>query len=213
MQTEERRPCRASFDAIADIYDAGRPSYPDELYDDLLSSIEIPTGTAPEVLEVGCGTGQASRSLVERSCVVTAVELGSHLAAKARENLAAFGDQFRVIVGDFEKVKPPAGSFDLVVSASAFHWLNPTVGFPKVVHLLRPTGALALWGMGNAHTAMRRVASLRKYAISMLSSAFHVAPAGGGDGSTGLRAKLRPSKNPGSLGRWRFVGIAATSPI
>jgi hypothetical protein len=95
-------------------------------------------------------TGQASRSLVEHGCTVTAVELGPRLAEKAQENLAAFGDQFQVIVGDFEKVQLPASSFDLVASASAFHWIDPTVGLPKVVDLLRPTGMLALWGMGNA---------------------------------------------------------------
>ena len=137
------------FDSIADVYDAGRPSYPDELFDDLLSRIEIPTGTAPEVLEVGCGTGQASRSLVQHGCIVTAIELGPRLAEKAQQHLTAFGDQFHVIVADFEKVQLPAGSFDLVASASAFHWIDPTIGLPKVVDLLRPTGMLALWGMGN----------------------------------------------------------------
>ena len=152
LNTEERRRRRALFDSIADVYNAGRPSYPDELFDDLLSRIEIPTGTAPEVLEIGCGTGQASRSLLEHGCIVTAVELGPRLAEKAQENLAAFGDRFHVIVGDFEKVQLPAASFDLVASASAFHWIDPTVGLPKVVDLLRPTGMLALWGMGNSRS-------------------------------------------------------------
>jgi hypothetical protein len=55
MNTEERLRRRAVFDSIADVYDAGRPSYPDELFDDLLSRLEIPTGTPPAVLEVGCG--------------------------------------------------------------------------------------------------------------------------------------------------------------
>src|ERR1039457_2381411 len=112
MNSEKRLRRRAVFDSIADVYDAGRPSYPDELFDDLLSRLEIPTGTAPAVLEVGCGTGQASRSLVEHDCIVTAVELGPRLAEKAQENLAAFGDQFHVIVGDFEKVHLPGSSFD-----------------------------------------------------------------------------------------------------
>lgn len=150
MNTKERLLRRAVFDSIVDVYDAGRPSYPDELFDDLLSRIVVPTGAAPEVLEIGCGTGQASRSLVERGCVVTAIELGPRLAEKAQQNLAAFGDRFRVVVGDFETVRLPAGSFDLVASASAFHWVDPMVGLPKVVHVLRATGILALWGMGNA---------------------------------------------------------------
>ena len=150
MNTEERLRRRAVFDSIADAYDAGRPSYPDGLFDDLLSRMVVPTGAAPEVLEIGCGTGQASRSLVERGCVVTAIELGPRLAEKAQQNLAAFGDRFRVVVGDFETERLPAGSFDLVASASAFHWIDPTVGLPKVAELLRATGILALWGMGNA---------------------------------------------------------------
>ena len=155
METEERLRRRASFDAIPDIYDAGRPSYPDELYIDLLSRIDSPAGNAPDVLEVGCGTGQASRSLLAHGCLVTAVELGPRLAEKAKENLAVFGDQFRVIVGDFEQVALPSASFDLVASASAFHWIDPAVGFPKAIELLHPNGMLALWGMGEAHDDTR----------------------------------------------------------
>lgn len=151
MEIEERLRRRASFDAIADTYDAGRPSYPDQLYVDLLSRVDTPAGAEPEVLEVGCGTGQASRSLLEHRCVVTAVELGPRLARRAQENLAGFGDRFRVIVGDFEQVALPPASFDLLASASAFHWIDPAVGFSKAVELLRPHGMIALWGMGEAH--------------------------------------------------------------
>jgi SAM-dependent methyltransferase len=148
IDTDERLRRRVTFDAIPDIYDSGRPSYPGELYDDLLSKISGVGGAPPQVLEVGCGTGQASRSLLERGCTVAAVELGPSLAAKARANLSTFERRFQVIVGDFEKVLLPAHSFDIVASASAFHWIDPVLGFSKAVDLLRPSGMIALWGMG-----------------------------------------------------------------
>ncbi len=148
IDTDERLRRRVTFDAISDIYDSGRPSYPGELYDDLLSEISVVGGAPPQVLEVGCGTGQATRSLLERGCTVTAVELGPSLATKARANLSTFAGHFEVIVGDFEKVSLPLHSYDVVASASAFHWIDPVVGFSKAVELLRPIGMIALWGMG-----------------------------------------------------------------
>src|SRR3954466_4385062 len=90
MAGSDHRALGRVFDEVPELYDRVRPGYPDELFTDLASSTGMGAGTS--VLEVGCGTGQATRSLAQLGCSVTAVEPGAGLAALARQRLAAFGD-------------------------------------------------------------------------------------------------------------------------
>ena len=147
MEHSERLGRRLLFDAIVQTYESGRPTYPEQLFVDLIEFVGIKDRPL-KVIEVGPGTGQATRGLLDHGCTVTAIELGENMAARARENLAAYGSQVQVIVGDFERAPMPAESFDLVASASAFHWIDPEIGFAKAAHLLRPAGVMAIWGTG-----------------------------------------------------------------
>lgn len=130
---------RRTFDEDAERYDRARPGYPAELVDDLLEL----AGAPRDVLEVGCGTGQLTVPLAERGCRIAAVELGPGMAAVARRRLASFPGA-RVEVGAFESAAVPAGGFDAVVSATAFHWIDPAVRLHRAADALRPGGALAL---------------------------------------------------------------------
>jgi SAM-dependent methyltransferase len=49
-----------------------------------------------------------------------------------------------VTVADFEHWPLPPEPFDLVVCATAFHWLDPAVRLPRMAQALRPGGLLAL---------------------------------------------------------------------
>ncbi len=133
---------RLGFDAVADDYDAARPGYPEALYDDLASVCGL--GPRTRVLEVGCGSGQATEDLAERGASVVAVELGPSLAALARRRLPRF-DRVDVVTSAFEDWSPPPGRFDLAVSATAFHWLDADAALSKVADALRPGGWIALW--------------------------------------------------------------------
>jgi SAM-dependent methyltransferase len=124
---------RSTFDTVAELYDRARPTYPPELIDDVAA-------LGPRVLEIGPGTGQATRALAQRGLDVTAVELGPNLAALAQRNVP----QARVINADFERWEPERADFDAVVSFTAFHWLDPAVKYAKSARLLRPGGALAV---------------------------------------------------------------------
>ncbi|HEX3790423.1 MAG TPA: class I SAM-dependent methyltransferase [Pseudonocardiaceae bacterium] len=138
---------RAYFDAVAATYDRARPGYPVALFDDLTPLAGV--GPGCRVLEIGCGTGQATVPLAVRGCRVTAVELGPNLAALARRNLAAAlesapeGGSARIEVADFERWMPPEQRFDVVLAATAWHWLDPLTRFDRVADALRPGGALA----------------------------------------------------------------------
>jgi SAM-dependent methyltransferase len=131
---------RATFDGVAETYDAARPRYPRAVVDDLVALCGL--GPGDRVLEIGCGTGQLSVDLAARGLDVTAVELGPALAAVARRNLAPF-PQARVVVGAFEEFAAPE-AVDAVVAASSFHWVPPRVRVGRSAAALRPGGSLAV---------------------------------------------------------------------
>jgi SAM-dependent methyltransferase len=136
-----------TFDAVALTYDAIRPTYPDAVFDTIeayLSSIV----QHPHVLEVGVGTGQATLQMAARGWRVFGVEPGAQLASTARSRLAAY-DLVTVTTATFEAVDAAEASFDLVASATAWHWVDPTVGYAKAHRVLNRDGAIALWW--NAH--------------------------------------------------------------
>ncbi|MFE1928952.1 class I SAM-dependent methyltransferase [Streptomyces sp. NPDC059474] len=130
-----------SFDEDAELYDRARPGYPPELFDDLMEVAG--TGPGCRVLEVGAGTGKATLPLAERGCRITAVELGADMAAVARRNLAGF-EAVEIVTADFETWPLPEEPFDAVVSATAFHWIDPAVRMAKAADALRPGGALGV---------------------------------------------------------------------
>ncbi|MFK4086281.1 class I SAM-dependent methyltransferase [Kribbella sp. NPDC020789] len=132
-----REMLRQTFTEDAELYDRVRPTYPEQLYDDLSQLLDVAT---PRVLEIGPGTGQATRPMIERGWSVQAVELGAELAAVARRNLP----QADIVVADFDTWELPEPSFDLVLSATAFHWLDPATRVRRCAQVLRPGGLLAV---------------------------------------------------------------------
>jgi SAM-dependent methyltransferase len=132
---------RSTFDGVASLYDEVRPGYPERLFDDLASLADARPGT--RALEIGCGTGQATLPLARRGYRLLCVELGANLAAVTRTKLADYRNA-RVLTCSFEEWPPEEGAFDLVVSATAFHWVDPQVRYRKSAQALRPDGSLAL---------------------------------------------------------------------
>ncbi len=147
--TDERLRLRTTFDGDALLYHEMRPGYPEELFDDVVSLSGIPPGG--RILEIGCGTGQATLPLARRGYRVLCIELGENLAAVARRNLASY-PRAEVLTADFEEWSPPKGAFDLAISATAFHWLDPCVAYPKVARALKPGGVIALFWNEHVHS-------------------------------------------------------------
>jgi SAM-dependent methyltransferase len=140
MASLDRESLRATFDEDAELYDRVRPGYPPALFADLAELAGLAPGA--RVLELGCGTGQATLPLAQRGYAIVAVELGSGLAEVARRKLVGF-PAVSVVVSAFEDWPLPAERFDAVVSATAFHWLDPAIRVSKSADALRPGGALA----------------------------------------------------------------------
>jgi SAM-dependent methyltransferase len=128
------------FGQEAERYDRLRPRYPDAVVDALLG-LE-PAGL--KVLDVGCGTGIASRLMAERGAEVLGVELAPRMAEIARSH------GIDVEVGAFEDWEPAGRTFDRVVSAQAWHWLDLPVATAKAASVLRPGARLCLiWSAGS----------------------------------------------------------------
>jgi SAM-dependent methyltransferase len=139
---------RETFNEDAERYDRARPGYPERMFDDLAAARVAAPGV--RLLEIGCGTGQATVPLATRGYHIVAVELGPEMAAVARRNLAGF-DSVEVVTAAFEDWPLPAEPFDVVFSATAFHWVDPAVRVSKSADALRPGGLLAT--VGTHHVA------------------------------------------------------------
>lgn len=157
MAESHRRDRGRLFDEVPEIYDRVRPGYPEELFADLAALTGIEEGAS--VLEVGCGTGQATRSLAALSYRVTAVEPGAGMAALARQRIAGF-DNVDVEITTFEEWDDRSRRFDVLVAASSWHWVDPSVGWSRAHDVLRPNGWMALLG----HIVIRRPGELEVYA-------------------------------------------------
>lgn len=138
---EDRERLRATFDTVAVTYHHARPRYPDALYADLTRLAGLRRGD--RLLEVGCGTGIATRPMLDRGFSVVAIEPGARLAAQAGLNLRS--SAVEVVCTDFESFRSPTVRFDLVFAATAWHWVNPEVRYRRAHALLRPGGHLAFW--------------------------------------------------------------------
>lgn len=143
MQESDRLRLRETFDEVAQAYDRARPDYPEPLFDDLVQLSVLPPGA--DVLEVGCGTGKATRPLARRGYAITCLEPGPHLAAVARAKLADF-PAVDVVATSFEAWDAGGTRFGLVFAATSWHWLDPQLRYSKAADLLDPGGSLAVWG-------------------------------------------------------------------
>ena len=133
---------RASFDAVADLYAEARPGYPEVLIEDIVALAGA--GEDSRLLEIGCGPATATLPLARHGCAIPCIELGPTLAQRAWARLAGF-PRVKIVNADFEKAELPEQAFDLTVSGSAFHWLNPETALPKIAGALRQRGSLALF--------------------------------------------------------------------
>lgn len=132
---------RLTFNQVALDYDAVRPSYPEALVEDVLLLSSFPQNG--RILEVGCGSGQATLPFARHGCSIVCLDIGPDLIGLASQKCQDFpGVSF--ICTSFEEWQPEEEKFDLLLSATAFHWISPEIGYPKAAGLLKNTGYLAL---------------------------------------------------------------------
>lgn len=129
-----------TFDTVAAQYEKLRPEYVPELYEDIFRYKQI--DQTSHALEVGIGGGQATLPILKTGCRVTAVEYGENFSQLCRQKFREFPG-FSVVTSKFEDFAAESGSYDLIYSASAFHWVPEKIGYPKVFDLLKSGGVFA----------------------------------------------------------------------
>jgi len=190
---DRMRDLRDGFDQAAEDYQRTRPVCPPQLFDDLIPLAGLKAGD--RVVEIGCGTGQATVPLAERGLAITAVELGPELAAIARRRLTGF-PAAQVVTGSFEDWPAPREArFDAVVAVSCLHWIDPRLRYAKPHGLLRSGGAMVVAGCQWAR------------------------PADAGRFWTDVQADYRavgfegdPPPPPGQIGPWHFRALVEDRP-
>ena len=132
---------RRTFDEVASLYNQVRPRYPDALFSTLIKS----TGLTPKakLLEIGPGTGQATKPLAILGYDITGIELGPALSEVATQELYPYPNA-RILTGAFENIELPAETFDLVFAATSFHWIHRELRFFKPYQILKRQGSLAI---------------------------------------------------------------------
>ena len=138
-----------SFGGVAGSYERFRPAYPPEAVALVMRYAGRPVRTA---LEIGAGTGKATRLFAQQSVVVTASEPDPAMLAELRQRLP----QVATVQSAFEDL-PLGERFDLVYAAAALHWTRPEGRWRRMAALLHPGGVFANFG-GPVHLADSSVA-------------------------------------------------------
>ncbi|WP_328917496.1 MULTISPECIES: class I SAM-dependent methyltransferase [unclassified Streptomyces] len=124
---------------MAEAYERFRPGYPVELFDLVMGYAGRPVRTA---LEIGAGTGKATRLFAQRGVAVTATDPDGAMLAELRKHVPA---SVRPVRAAFEELRP-GERYGLVYAAAALHWTDPEGRWPRVAALLEPGGVFASSG-------------------------------------------------------------------
>ncbi len=136
------------FGKIAELYDDVRPEYPQQLVTEVLEWSRLPE--QGRILEVGCGTGKATRMFATHGYSLTGVDPAPGMLQVARRTCVGYANT-GFVEAKFEDWSLPEEPFDLVYSAQAFHWIDPTVGPIQVAKALRTGGTFALFWHDSDH--------------------------------------------------------------
>ncbi|MFJ6432019.1 class I SAM-dependent methyltransferase [Streptomyces sp. NPDC091416] len=179
-QPHEARGMAESFGVDAQRYDQARPGYPAALvtriaaggpgrHTDAIGPDAV--GIASHVLDIGCGTGIAARQFQAAGCTVLGIEPDPRMAAFAQSR------GLNVEVATFEDWQPAGRTFDAVVAAQSWHWVNPSTGATKAADVLRPGGRLAIFGHAYEPPAEVAEPFAAAYRRAAPDSPFHNGPA------------------------------------
>lgn len=133
---------RMKFNEDEKNYDKWRPTYVPELFDKIIQYSNI--NEISKALEIGIGTGQATLPILKTGSRVIAIEIGEKLAEYSKHKFFAYPN-FEIVNVDFESFSSHSQTFDLIYSATAFHWISEDIGYNKSFKLLKSGGVLAVF--------------------------------------------------------------------
>jgi ubiquinone/menaquinone biosynthesis C-methylase UbiE len=205
QMTSIDRSRKHEFTGMGELYDRARPSYPPALFRQLDNHFNFKTGET--TLEIGCGTGKATEHLAARGLTVTGIDIAPDLLAVASDKLK--GWKVRLLQSSFEDFKAPNASFNYIVAAAAFHWIDPAIASKKIRLLLKENGAVILiWTIRRDPDSPEREAIdglYGKYAPSLLARPWQETGPTAGISQTAYKEARATLENEITEGRFRHL--------
>jgi len=134
---------KETFNAVAEEYEKYRPTYPEQLFEDIIQYTNLQKEDS--VLEIGCGTGQATSGMVNKGHTrIICIELGSNLAHLTADKFRTY-PAIRVVNSAFEQWDGAGKPFKLAISGTAFHFIEPEYGYRRVAELLDQDGCIGFF--------------------------------------------------------------------
>jgi len=135
-----------SFKRVGAIYQSSRRGYPKKLISELIKSSDLSEKSL--ILDIGCGTGKSTLPFASSGAKIIGVDISTKMIKESKKLLSNY-PRASFMVSSFEKATLPKGSFDLIVSGTAFHWMKRKTAYKKIYNLLNNGGTFALfWGSG-----------------------------------------------------------------
>ena len=130
------------FNDIISDYEIARPGYTSELFTDIIEYSMIKNDA--KILEIGSGPGQATEYFVNNQYSITGLELGENQVVYLLKKFSEY-QNFNALCTSFENFDCEQETFNLIFSATAFHWIKPEIGYPKAYSLLKRNGVMAVF--------------------------------------------------------------------
>lgn len=131
------------FSLVAKDYAAGRPGYPEDLFDWLATTVAPARDIA---WDAATGSGQAAWGLAHRFDRVIATDISAEQLRHARQHPRI---DYRVARSEASGL--PDASVDLAVSAAAAHWFDLPRYYDELRRVVRPGGVAVAWTYHVAH--------------------------------------------------------------
>lgn len=136
---------RTWYSPVAEIYYNARPRYPKEQINRAVTLAQLSSDAT--ILEVGCGPGNATVAFAQFGFSMTCLEPNQDFCHLAQRNCTPY-PKVKICNTSFEEWKLEANQFNAVLSANAFHWIPPEIGYSKAADTLQDSGFLILlWNM------------------------------------------------------------------
>ncbi|CAF0855710.1 unnamed protein product [Adineta steineri] len=158
LSTNPTDPTFRSYNAVqAQTYAVERRSYPNELYDTVLKYHTNTGGKLNQLLDVGCGPGNATRDLSIAFDHAVGADPSAEMiaAARSRGGKTRSGDDIKFEISLAEECSKineiGAETVDLLTVAMAAHWFNMDAFWTEAAKVLKPGGSVALWTLASLY--------------------------------------------------------------
>ena len=121
-----------TFGNLGRDYQKARHAFPAAVFDLFAQHAHPPV----HVLDLGCGTGIASRQLAERGYHVVGTDIDPAMIAFAREERGSI----EYHIAPSAALPFADGTFDAATAFSAFHWFSDNASVTEIKRVLKPKG-------------------------------------------------------------------------